>query len=104
MGEVGISRLITDLCQRVCIKNEQDVKLVPLLKRKSLGIILNWRDIDFKANDFEIQSEWEKMKLNDRSKLLEDDLLKDETFSNAFIFLLALDKPKEDDLVNVSYS
>lgn len=101
MEEIGISRLITDLCQRLCVKNERDLKLVPKLKRKSLEIILNFRDIDFKENDFQIQNDWEKIKLKDRTKLLEDDLLKDQTIFNAFIFLLALDKPREDEQDNV---
>lgn len=103
MEKVGLSRLITDLCQQMCIKNEQDLKMVPHLKRKSMEIILHWRDIDSKANDFQIQNEWQRIKEKDRSKLLEDDFLKDDTILNAFIFLLALDKPKEDTQDYVSF-
>lgn len=103
MNEIGLSRLITDLCQHLCIKNEQDLKLVPRLKRKSFEIILHWRDFDVtEESDFQIQSEFEKIKLKDRSKLLEDDFLKDEAILKAFLFLLALDKPKEDDQDMVS--
>ncbi|KAL5276300.1 TUBGCP6 family protein [Megaselia abdita] len=97
MEEVGLTHLITDLCQQMCIKNEQDLKLVPALKRRSLEIILHWRNSDVKNSEFLIETEWQKIKQKDRSKILEDDFLKDEVILNAFTFFLALDKPKEDE-------